>query len=88
MNPLDVLSKFDNHFVIRTVSFQVQLEADGFFLLRKFRVCIRSKQGELVPTCNFLNLIFYKSDFKNTCWASPKPNIQHKIAPTAYLSSH
>ena len=46
-----------NHFAIKTVRFQVQLEADGFFLLRKFRVCIRSKQGELVPTYNFLNLI-------------------------------
>ena len=29
---------------------------------------------------------FYKSDFKNTCWASPKPDIQHKIVPTAYLN--
>ena len=57
-----------------------------FFCSENFRVCIRSKQGELVPTCNFLNLIFSKSDFKNTCWASPKPNIQHKIAPTAYLN--
>ena len=59
-----------------------------FFCSGSFCICSRSKQGELVPTCNFLNLIFYKSDFKNTCWASPKPNIQHKIAPTAYLSSH
>ena len=88
MKPLNVLSKFENHFVSQTVSFQVHLEAGGYFFSGSFRVCSRSKQGELVPTCNFLNLIFYKSDFKNTCWASPKPNIQHKIAPTAYLSSH
>lgn len=27
---------------------------------------------------NLLN-DFYKSAFKNTCWASPKPDIQHKI---------
>ena len=36
MKPLNVLSKFENRFVIRTVRFQVQLEADGYFLLRKF----------------------------------------------------
>ena len=32
MKPLNVLSKFENHFAIRTVRFQVQLEADGYFL--------------------------------------------------------
>ena len=31
MKPLNMLSKFENHFVIRTVSFQVQLEAGGYF---------------------------------------------------------
>ena len=31
---------------------------------------------------------FYKSDFKNTCWASPKPDIQHKIAPTVHPRWH
>ena len=36
MKPLNVLSKFENHFAIRTVRFQVQLEADGYFLLRRF----------------------------------------------------
>ena len=30
MKPFNVLSKFENRFVIRTVRFQVQLEADGF----------------------------------------------------------
>ena len=55
------------------------------FCSGSFRVCIRSKQGELVPTRNFW-IRFFKSEFKNACWASPKPDIQHKIAPTAYLS--
>ena len=55
------------------------------FCSGSFRVCNRSKQGELVPTHDFW-IWFYKSDFKNDCWASPKPDIQHKIAPTAYLS--
>ena len=81
MKPLNVLSKFENHFVIRTVRFQVQLEADGYFFAQEVF------EFAVAATCNFLNLIFYKSDFKNTCWASPKPNIQHKIASTAYLSS-
>ena len=35
MKPLKVLSKFENRFVIRTVRFQVQLEADGYFSARK-----------------------------------------------------
>ena len=47
-----------------------------FFCSGSFRVCNRSKQGELVPTHDFW-IWFYKSDFKNDCWASPKPDIQH-----------
>ena len=35
MKPLKVLSKFENHFVIRTVRFQVQLEADGYFFAQE-----------------------------------------------------
>ena len=38
MKPLKVLSKFENHFAIKTVHFQVSLDAGGyffFFLLRK-----------------------------------------------------
>ena len=53
MKPLKVLSKFENHFVIKTVSFQVHLEAGGYFFSGSFRVCNRSKQGEPVPTRNF-----------------------------------
>jgi hypothetical protein len=36
MKPLKVLSKFENYFLIRTVSFQVHLGAGGYFLLRRF----------------------------------------------------
>ena len=32
MKPLNVLVKFENHFVNQTVCFQVQLEAGGYFL--------------------------------------------------------
>ena len=31
MKPLKVLSKFENHFVIKTVYFQVSLDAGGYF---------------------------------------------------------
>ena len=31
MKPLNVLAKFENHFVNQTVRFQVQLEAGGYF---------------------------------------------------------
>ena len=48
-----------------------------FFCSGSFRVCKRSKQGELVPTHDFW-IWFYKSDFKNDCWASPKPDVQQK----------
>ena len=36
MKPLNVLSKFENHFAIETVRFQVPLDAGGYFFLRKF----------------------------------------------------
>ena len=35
MKPLNVLSKIENHFAIRTVRFQVQLEADGYFFAQE-----------------------------------------------------
>ena len=48
MKPLNVLSKFENHFAIRTVRFQVQLEADGCFSARKSsEFAFRCKQNEL-----------------------------------------
>ena len=65
--------------------FKFNLKRAVIFLHKNFRICNRSKQGELVPTHKFW-IRFFKSDFKNDCWASPKPDIQHKIAPTAYLS--
>jgi len=54
---LRTLLKHENHFVNQTVRFQVQLEADGYFFLESFRICNCSKQGDLVPTRKFLNLI-------------------------------
>ena len=67
---------------IRPSVFKFNLKWAVIFLHKNFRVCNRSKQGELVPTHKFW-IRFFKSDFKNDCWASPKPDIQHKIAPAA-----
>ena len=61
---------------IRPSVFKFNLKRTVIFLFRSFCVCNRSKQGELVPTHDFW-IWFYKSDFKNTCWVSPKPDIQH-----------
>ena len=79
MKPLNVLSKFENHFAIRTVRFQVQLEADGYFLLRRF-LCLHPQQAGWVGTnLQFSNPIL-QIQLQNACWASPKPDIPHKIA--------
>ena len=35
MKPLKVLSKFENHFAIRTVHFKVSLDAGGYFFTQE-----------------------------------------------------
>ena len=60
MKPLKVLFKFENHFAIRTVCFQVQLEADGYFSTQKFS-SLQPQQAGRVGT----NLQFFESDFTN-----------------------
>ena len=65
--------------------FKFNLKRAVIFLHKNFRVCNRSKQGELVPTHKFW-IRFFKSDFKNTCWASPKPDIQHQNTLVPHLN--
>ena len=65
--------------------FKFNLKRTVIFLHKNFRVCNRSKQGEPVPPCNFW-IRFYKSDFKSTCWTSPKPDVQHKNALVSHLN--
>ena len=57
MKPLNVLSKFENHFAIRTVRFQVQLEADGYFSTQKFSSLQPQQTGRVGTNSRFLNLI-------------------------------
>ena len=58
MNPLNVLSEFENHAVTKAVRFQVQLEADGYFSAQKFS-SLQPPQAGRVGT----NSQFIESDF-------------------------
>ena len=58
MKPLKVLSKFENYFLIRTVSFQVQLEADGYFSAQKFSSLQPQQAGRVGANSQVLNQIF------------------------------
>lgn len=60
MKPLKVLSKFENHFAIRTVRFQVQLEADGYFSAREvFAFATTASRA------SWYQLAIFESDFTN-----------------------
>ena len=85
MKPLKVLSKFENHFAIRTVRFQVQLEVDGYFSAQKFSHLQPPQAGRVGTNLQFLNPIL-QIQLQNTCWASPKPDIQHKNALVSHLN--
>ena len=60
MKPLNVLSKFENHFVIRTVRFQVQLEADGYFSAQEVFVF-----ASAANRASWYQLTIFESDFTN-----------------------
>ena len=82
MKPLNVLSKFENHFAIRTVRFQVQLEADGYFFFfaqEVFEFAIAASRASWCQLTSF-EPDFLQIQLQNTYWASPKPDIPHKIA--------
>ena len=57
MKPLNVLPKFENHFAIETVRFQVQLEADGYFSAQKFSSLHPQQTGRAGTISQFLNSI-------------------------------
>ena len=58
VKPLNVLSKFENHFAIRTVRFQVQLEAGGYFSAQKFSNLQPQQAGRVGANSQVLNQIF------------------------------
>jgi hypothetical protein len=51
-------SKFENYFAIRTVRFQVQLEAGGYFSAQKFSSLQPQQTGRVGTASQFLNQIF------------------------------
>ena len=85
MKPLNVLSKFENHFANQTVRFQVQLEADGYFFAQEvFEFAIAASRASWYQL-TILNLIL-QIQLQNTCWASPKPDVQHKNTLVPHLN--
>ena len=85
MKPLNVLPKFENHFANQTVRFQVQLEADGYFSTQKFSSLQPQQVGRVSTNLQFLNPIL-QIQLQNTCWASPKPDVQHKNTLVPHLN--
>ena len=60
MKPLKVLSKFENHFAIKTVHFQVSLDAGGYFFAQEvFEFAIAASRA------SWYQLTIFESDFTN-----------------------
>ena len=60
MKSLNVLSKFKSHFAIRTVRFQVQLEANGYFFAQEvFEFATAASRA------SWYHLAIFESDFTN-----------------------
>ena len=79
MKPLNMLSKIWKSFCNRDRPFSSSTWSGRlFFLLRRFLRLHPQQTGRVGTNSQFFESVFYKSDFKNTCWASPKPNIQCK----------
>lgn len=63
MKPLKVLSKFENHFAIKTVHFQVSLDVGGYFFFffaqEVFEFAIAASRA------SWYQLTIFESDFTN-----------------------
>ena len=60
MKPLNALPRFENHFAIETVRFQVQLEAGGYFFAQEvFEFAIAASRA------SWYQLTIFESDFTN-----------------------
>ena len=57
MKPLNALPKFEKHFAIETIRFQVQLEAGGYFSAQKFSSLQPQQAGQAGTNSQFLNQI-------------------------------
>ena len=60
MNPFNVLPRFENHFAIKTVHFQVSLDAGGYFFAQEvFEFAIAASRA------SWYQLTIFESDFTN-----------------------
>ena len=60
MKPLNAISKFENHFAIKTVHFQVSLDAGGYFFAQEvFEFAIAASRA------SWYQLTIFESDFTN-----------------------
>ena len=60
MNPFNVLPRFENHFAIKTVHFQVSLDAGGYFFAQEvFEFAIAASRA------SWCQLTSFESDFSN-----------------------
>ena len=83
---LRTLLKHENHFANQTVSFQVHLEAGGYFFAQEvFEFAIAASRASRYHLASF-EPDFLQIQLQNTCWASPKPDIQHKNALVSHLN--
>ena len=64
---------------IRPSVFKFNLKRAVIFLLRRFLRLHPQQTGRVGTNLQFLNPIL-QIQLQNTCWASPKPDIPHKIA--------
>ena len=86
MKPLNVLSKFENHFANQTVRFSSSTWSGRLFFCTKIFAFSTATSRASWYQLTIFWIWFYKSDFKNTCWASPKPDVQHKNALISHLN--
>ena len=84
MKPLNALPRFENHFAIETVRFQVQLEADGYFSVQEvFEFAFAASRA------SWYQLAIFESDFSNPTskilvGLRPNPICSKIIALTVY----
>ena len=84
MKPLNALPKFEKHFAIETVRFQVQLEADGYFSAQEVFAF-----ASTASRASWYQLTSFESDFSNSktlVVLPPKPDIQHQNTLVPHLN--
>mgnify|MGYP004545526503 FL=1 len=79
MKPFNVLPRFENHFAIKTVRFQVPLDAGGYFFAQEIFVF-----ASAASRASRYQLAIFESDFTNLnsktlVWLRPNPIFSKKL---------